>query len=69
MRLYPAPVPPKMPTFVKVILGMIIMVIATWLGAFAFIAFTVISDPHGAGETFGEVGASIVNGFNHTFEE
>lgn len=69
MRLYPAPEPFKFPMFVKVILGMVIMVIAAWLGAFAFIAFIVISDPHNVGETFGEVGASIVNGFNHVIEE
>lgn len=69
MRLYPAPVQPNMPTFVKVIIGMIIMVIAAWIGAFIFIAFIVISDPQGVGETFGEVGASIINGFNHTIED
>lgn len=69
MRFYPAPIQPSMPIAIKVILGMVIMVIASWLGVFVFIAVVVISDPHNAGETFGEVGASIVNGFKHTIEE
>lgn len=69
MRLYPAPEPFKLPTFAKVIIGMIIMVIAAWLCAFALITFIVISDPQGVGETFGEVGASIINGFNNVIEE
>ncbi len=31
--------------------------------------FIIMSDPHNAGETFGEVAASIVNGFKHTLED
>lgn len=60
---------PKIPFALQLFFGAIAAAIFAALGAAAFMIFIVVSDPQGAGVTFGEVGASIVNGFKHTLED
>ena len=69
MRLVYPPEQPKVPFAFKFFFGAIASVIFAALGGLAFMIFIIMSDPHNAGETFGEVAASIVNGFKHTIED
>jgi hypothetical protein len=69
MRLVYPPEQPKVPFAFKLFFGAIAAAIFAALGGAAFIIFIIMADPHDAGETFGEVAASIVNGFKHTLED
>lgn len=69
MRLVHLPEQPKIPFAFKLFFGAITAAVFAALGGMAFMIFIIMSDPHNAGETFGEVGASIVNGFKHTLED
>lgn len=69
MRLiYPAE-QSKIPFAFKLFFVSVAGAIFAVLGGMTFMIFVIMSDPHSAGETFGEVGASIINGFNHVLED
>ncbi len=69
MRFIYLPEQPKIPFAIKLFFTAVAGLIFATLGGLAFMILIVVSDPQGAGVTFGEVGASIVNGFKHTIED
>lgn len=69
MRLVYPEEPPKVPLAIKLFIGSIAAMVFAAIGGMAFMVFVIMSDPIAAGGTLGEVGASIINGFNHVLED
>lgn len=53
-----------MPGFMKVFIAILVIVLVAWVSFIGYLAYSVVSDPKGAGETIGEAAGSIAKGFN-----